>query len=403
MLVSREHMEMKAKHLAILLFLVLLTSCIPPTAEPIPPGLRAINPEKGKAILVEYIGDPPAWRLVLLDLTSFDTSEITTKDVSINEWSRILLSPNAKFIAFDSPSGWYLQSLEDGTQKKLAESGEIIEFLPDNRILIWLYADVYSEVAYYSEQFIDRLAVVDPQDLYQQEDFHRKVVHSNILFKLEGNHNSYIKETQTPSKSWILINDDLIVTTTTFYSAMNVSDSISYQMHPSLQAKITSVREEIDILWDMGKKEAGEDFETELQDEKNSISPDMTDEQYKEYDFRRYYSDLISADVSLSEQKHLFLFKEFSFLNYTQPTSYSLYLVEFDDLTEINKRVLSSETSWKPFFSFSPDGEQILFESSHYLTPDADDEYNLYLSDLNSGGIERFDLRKQPMNIQWHE
>jgi Tol biopolymer transport system component len=71
------------------------------------------------------------------------------------------------------------------------------------------------------------------------------------------------------------------------------------------------------------------------------------------------------------------------------------YLYLIDLTTDAEPRVLSSETEWIPGYAFSPDGQQILFESNLY------DGRALYLANADGGDIHPI-VEQDALNPCWH-
>ena len=72
---------------------------------------------------------------------------------------------------------------------------------------------------------------------------------------------------------------------------------------------------------------------------------------------------------------------------------YSLYLIDLT--TDEEPKVLSSETEWIPGYAFSPDGQQILFESNLY------DGRALYLASADGGDVHPI-TEQGALNPCWH-
>lgn len=394
-MVSKNHISSKPKKwiISIVVFLFLV-SCGP--QEPPPPGLRAINQQNARAILTEYKGTPPYWRLTLLDLFTFDTVELTDENDEIDSNTAVLLSPNAEYIAFKLSDGWYLQRIKDGKQQKLTEYGEKFEFLPDNRILIWLTKNVTSFIP-----IIDRLSVVDLQDFDLENGLQREVLYSNIRFIFQGQYDHCQDNQQVMCKTWALIHDDWQVTRITFSprgeDMQRLSDSITNETTHLLQDVITKSRIIFDTQWNA---QISEMDEVELQNMKDSINPEMTDEQLADYYFHILSPGWISVIGSPDGKKYLILSFEEIESGDDSITEYFLYLVDFDAGTNT---VLSSKTNWEPFFSFSPDGTQILFESNIQFKSGADGVHNWYLSNLDLFDMNLLNLPEDATDIQWHK
>lgn len=349
-------------------------------------GLDAISPDGRWATIVEQSA-PATLRLLRLDIETGEGTLLTENIASYSPGSSF--SPDGRYVVYRARGGWWLRDVTAGEAITVSEKVEALEFLPTGELLATSLIDDL-------EQF-ETISPSNPQ------------IHSFLQGGIRYRFSDQIPDRAllddtgqlpcarpptTAQAQWVMIDADGAVSV-----LMATRDDVQVRrLAPRLSERVTELLERQAVT-----------MESWLAEERRELEKDI-----------REYADS-QEDVSFSDEEIDALLEELlaqrrsSFMGLTlfgtiSPDGnrllllravpggggkelHSLYLIDLT--TDAEPKVLSSETEWIPGYAFSPDGQQILFESNLY------DGRALYLADADGGDIHPI-VEQDALNPCWH-
>jgi hypothetical protein len=349
-------------------------------------GLDTISPDGRWATVVERSGDPVTLRLLRLDLDTGETI-LLAEGIAHNPVSSF--SPDGRYVVYRAVNGWWLRDLTAAEPITVSEKVEALEFLPTGRLLATSRIDDL-------EQF-ETISPSNPQ------------IHSFLQGGIR-----YRFSDQTPDRAlledtgqlpcarpptmawqqWVMIDADGAVSVLT----STRDDVVVRTLAPRLSDRVTELLERQAVTIESWLAEERKELEKDIREYAES----QEDVSFSDEDLEAFLDEQIEqrrasfmgltlfGTISPDGDRLLFLRvipggggKEL----------YSLYLIDLT--TDEEPKVLSSETEWIPGYAFSPDGQQILFESNLY------DGRALYLASADGGDVHPI-AEQGALNPCWH-
>lgn len=358
-----------------------LSSCGPPRPDF---GIDAIAPNGAQVTIAEHqIMDATLkWNLILLDLQNNRHTTLTEAFTPSHSSS---FSPDGNYVLFVEHGKWLVMHVNTEHRFEVAsleEKGRV-EFLPSGELLV---------ISSTGDGLYQLEIVSDPANPQETE-----VYMENVRYIFPGQPSDlsdYAMNAFSPScpeppaldqKVWITVNDKNVVT-------LLLADYGG----PS-KRKLTNLSANLADLLEGHEKMLEElirsEFcmpEVEAQAEANKPLSEEDLEKIEEC-AQTMLSQTLGGIPSPNGMKLLFV-------RINAISDYTLYLI---DLETQSDEILSSETDWIPYFSFSPDGEQILFESNLAFDSAYAGERGLYIANSDATNIRRLDVPEASVPC-WH-
>lgn len=349
-------------------------------------GLDAISADGRWATVVERSGDPATMRLLRLDLETGETN-LLADSVAYNPVSSF--SPDGRYVVYRAVGGWWLRDLTAGLAITVSEEAEAIEFLPTGRLLVTSQVDD-----------LKQLETAPPSDPRSRSSLQGGI---RYRFSDQPSDPALLDDvsqmpcarppTSTVQAQWVVIDAGGAVSILTPARAVQAQ-----RLAPRLSDRVTELLERQAVIIESWLAEERKKLEKEIKEEADSqedvsFSDEEMDTLLEELLAQRRASFMgltIFGTIS-PDGNRLFLLRAVP--GGGGKDLHSLYLI---DLTsDETPQVLSSETEWIPSYAFSPDGQQILFESNLY------DGRALYLADADGGDIHPI-VEQDALNPCWH-
>ena len=338
----------------------LLIGCTGPARPKWNIGLYAIAPDGQRVGVLEHTGDPLAWQLVGLDLRRGGLRILAQAVDPLTDGS---FSPDGRYLLANTSEGWSRVDTSTGQRTNLGWKDEAItsiQFLPNGDVL------VVSEAGDGTQSF-EIFNVADPK---QAEISVKRVQYSfsaqrptsaistlSGFLPLLGVTDSIPTCVQRPAPArvrWLLISTD---DRAFILSADPGSPPSSYGLPEKLSSGITRLlKKQEEVFVRLAQAFSGSQGRTPSANNTPAPPSTLPPEQIRRY---AGLSALGVLSPALSKNQLFFMLTEFRTDGRPQ---FSLYLIDLS--TNAEPQLLSTQTSWIPGFTFSPDGQQILFESN---------------------------------------
>jgi hypothetical protein len=365
-----------------------LAACAPSSQWPV--GLDALALNGRWATVVEHSGDPPTWRLVLLDLQ--DAESIALAD-GVDSRPESSFSPDGSYLLFRTPDGWILRDMDTGRQVQAATREEHVQFLPDGELLLTSSDDELSEFL-----VVPDLAL----------PWERSLLIDRVRYSFSTQRPT--RESQLPDEEprpvcarsaisdpamWAIVDaDGAAFVLVAGPDGVSVEDrGLSAGLATLLDRQAVIVEQTARRLLEAQvRQEAEEAREVLDEQEVEARVEEQLEEQLETY---RSFLDLTLLGVlSPDGDRLLFLLAELVEQGDEDLSPvYFLYLIDL--ATGAEPQPLSSGTEWRPDFAFSPDGSQVLFESNREAAR------SLYLASSDGTDIRRVALQ-EALSPCWH-
>ena len=337
-------------------------------------GLDAISPDGRWATVVERSGDPATMRLLRLDLETGETT-LLAEDIADNPVSGF--SPDGRYVVYRTRGDWWLRDLTAAEAITISEEVEALEFLPTGELLVTSRIDG-----------LEQFETVSPADLQVPSLLAGRI---RYRFSDQPPYQALLDDTRqlpcahpptTVRLQWVAIDAGGAV------SVLTPTRPTEWErkLHPRLSDRVTEFFERQAVTVEYWVAEERKEWEREIIRAYAESQGDFSfsDEELALFDeqLEQYRASLVSLTLfgTMSPDGDRLLFLRV-IPGGGDKQLYSLYLI---DLTsDAEPQVLSSETEWVPGYAFSPDGDRLLF--LHVIAGGGDKKlYSLDLIDLTT-------------------
>ena len=358
-------------------------------AGPRPPrwniGLYAIAPDGQRASVLEHTGDPLTWQLVGLDLRQ-GGSRILAQGIDPDTDGSF--SPDGRYLLVHASEGWSRVDTSTGQRTSLDWKDQTIvsvQFLPNGDLL------VVSDAGDGTQSF----ETFNVADLLRADISVRKVQYSfsaqrpasaistlgTILpfLGVTGPIQTCVQRSVAAKVRWLLISaDDRVFILSAEPGSPPSSTGLPNKLSASV-IRLLDQQEEI-IKAKLAPLPSGSQKGTPAPSNTLTASPTLSPELIHLY---AGLSALGGLSPAPSKNQLFFMLTEFG---QDDKPQFSLYLIDLS--TNAEPQLLSTRTPWVPSFTFSPDGQQILFESNLFGSKLEDDRL-LYIGNSDGTHIQR--------------
>lgn len=342
-------------------------------------GLDAISQDGHWISLLEPSLASPPVQLTLLDLQIKDPPVIVVQR-GYGSTSISSFSPDGRYLLYEDEQDWKVMEIASGNRKQVASEDSNVEFLLNDRLLITNWQTITPTNSITPVLRI-RASIASPEDpqnwqLITDQGQHYFVSHRTETSELVSAFSSISLPAQIEcplstnyaSEARVIVNEDGVVKVVQANrQRLNIEElnKLSVATKDLLDAHDEQMRVLLKTTFSMGT--SGEESSTTEETVLSSI-----------------------AGISSPDGKHLALISTTDISESRK--SYSLDLI---NLEEDQRVTLSSNTDWAPGFLFSPDSNQILYESN------LEGERKWYLAESDGSGKRSVSLT-DATTVCWH-
>lgn len=376
--------------LQIVVILFILSMTLVACQPGFPIGLEAISPDGRWATIVEYSGDPPRFRLFQLDLEGGESVLLAESEIEGVSVGSSFSSESLYALIRIPQNGWFLKKTDTDEQNKVAEDYETSQFLPGGKLLI------VSRV-----ENLHDIYTINPE---QPE--HRNLRAKNIQY-IFSNQGSIIElefgsleilsncnlQRFSNRVVWTMLDDnDAVFVLLADPEGVSINE-VTNELSSGIKSLLERQRAADKALFSTFEPDVMDIVRTQAEERGEILTEEQINDRFEEKMRvleHQYVFTSVTGIPSPDGTKLLFLRVE---EGEDEKTLFTLYLI---DLKSDNEPfVLSTETEWQPGFSFSPDGNQILFESNR------DGGRAGFLADVNGENIIRL-IEQDASNFCWY-
>ncbi len=335
----------------------LLVGCAGPTLPRWNIGPYAIAPDGQRAGVLEHAGDPLTWQVVGLDLRGGESRILAQ---GVDPYTDGSFSQDGRYLLVHTSEGWSRVDTATGQLTGPDWKDETIvsvQFLPNGDLLVVSDASDGTQSFETFNVTDTRQANISVKKVKYSFSAQRPAMAISTLgsmLPLLGVTDPIPVCAQRPAPErvrWLLISAD---DRASILSADPGSPPSTYGLPDRLSSSVTRLlKDQEDAITRLVQAFGGRQGETPVASHTPTPPPPEQ--------IRRYagLSVLGVLSPALSKNQLFFMLTEFRADGRPQ---FSLYLIDLS--TNAEPQLLSTKTTWIPGFAFSPDGQQILFESN---------------------------------------